>query len=376
MKRKIIVIVFFLLCLFNTSVCKANNIYEEEQTIDKQQEQFGISSYLSEAQKYNDKIDFSSIFKDSMTGKFDNNKILKIITSSFQENIKQSLLTVEGIIIIVIVNSVLKAISENLGNDSVSKIAYYIQYILIVTLIMTNFSTAIMEIKQTVKELTNFTTILIPLLTTLIIATGNITTSSVIEPILLSLITFISSFITNVLIPLLLVGTSLGIISKISDNIQVSKLSKFFSKGSVWVLTTVLGLFIGLASLEGGLTSNVDNITKKAGKSVISLAIPVVGSALGDAIDTIVGYTNVIKNATGLVGIFVISSICLKPIINLASLTLVYKLGTALCEPVADKKIVEIIDEISNVFKILLAIVFTITCMIVIGIALVIKITS
>ena len=82
MKKKIIVIIFFLLCLFNTSICKANNRYEEEQTIDKQQEQFGISSYLNEAQKYNDKLDFTELKKCVFNHNCDielRNKILQLV---------------------------------------------------------------------------------------------------------------------------------------------------------------------------------------------------------------------------------------------------------------------------------------------------------
>lgn len=197
-----------------------------------------------------------------------------------------------------------------------------------------------------------------------------------IEPILILIITFIGNFINNVLIPVVLVSTALGIISKISEQAQVDKLSKFLKKGSLWVLTTVLTLFISLATLEGGITSGLDGITLKAGKSVVSNAIPVVGKILGDAIDTVLGYSNIIKNAVGVVGIVVIVCICLRPILNLTALTITYYLGAALCEPIADKKIVELIEQIAGTFKVLLAIIFTITVMLIIGIAIVMKISN
>lgn len=163
-----------------------------------------------------------------------------------------------------------------------------------------------------------------------------------IEPMLLFLITFISNLIVNVIIPIILVATALGIISKISDEVQVDKLSKFFKKGSVWVLTTVLGLFMTLTTLEGGVTSGLDGVTLKAGKSIVSNAIPVVGGILGDAIDTVLGYSNIIKNAVGIVGIIVVMCICIQPILNLTALTITYYLGAALCQPIADEKIVRV----------------------------------
>ena len=104
--------------------------------------------------------------------------------------------------------------------------------------------------------------------------------------------------------------------------------------------------------------------------------MPVVGNILGDAIETLAGYSNIIKNATGVVGIVVILSICLKPIINLAMFTIVYYLAASLCEPVADGKVVEIIEQMAETFKVMLAVMFTITTMIIVGLAIVMKITS
>ena len=60
---------------------------------------------------------------------------------------------------------------ENLENESVSQITYYIQYILIVTLIMANFSTIISLIKESIANLTGFINCLVPILLALMSAT-------------------------------------------------------------------------------------------------------------------------------------------------------------------------------------------------------------
>ncbi len=374
MKKKLIIIMLItIMYMFpNASIAKES----DEEGLDKQAKSLGVSSFIGEAEKYSDELDISDIFQSSMKGNIDNNKILKVIFKLLGKDVIEAIKTVSGIIIIVIIHSILKSISENLGNESVSKIAYYIQYILIVTLIMKNFGNIITDIKTAVADLIAFTNTLVPLLTTLMIATGNAVSSSMIEPILLLIITFAGNFMSNVLIPIILVSTALGIVSKISDDVQVDKLSKFMKKGSLWILTTVLTLFISLATLQGNVTSGLDGVTLKAGKSIVSKVIPVVGGILGDAIDTVLGYSNIIKNAVGVVGIITIGCICIKPILNLAALTITYYLGAALCQPIADKKIVGLLEQIAGTFKILLAILFTIAVMIIIGIAIVMKISN
>ena len=353
---------------------------ETENVLESQTDSLGISTFLSDSEKYAkdtfENLDMGELFKDSVSGKIDNSTIANIIFALLGDNVETALKTISSVMIIVIIHSILKAISENLGNENVSKIAYYIEYILIVTLIMTNFSSIIIEMKTAVQNLTSFANSLIPLLITLMITTGNIVSSGMLEPILLLLITFISNFMTNILIPITLVATALGIISKISDQAQVSKLSKFLNSGMIWILGIVLTIFVSVTSLEGGLTSSVDGVAVKTAKTAVSSVVPIIGKILGDAVSTIMGCSNIIKNAVGVVGIVVILAICIRPIIQLAVLTVTYYLGAALCEPIADEKIVGIMEQMGGTFKIFLAAMFAMTTMLIIGVAIVMKISN
>ncbi len=349
---------------------------ETDNTLESQENEFGISNFLDESKKYTNDFDVTEVFTSSVSGKFDNKKILKFIFGLFEKNMQNALKNIASIIVVIIISSLLKTICENLGNESVSKIASYVQYIIIVVLLMKNFSDVTSSIKTTMENANMFANSLIPVLTTLMIATGNIVSSGIIEPILLLIVTFISNFITNALIPIILVATALGIISKISDQVQVNKLSKFMKSGTVWLITTILMLFVSIASVEGGLTSSIDAVTVKTSKSIVSTVVPIVGKILSDAVDTVLGYTNIIKNGVGVVGIIVIVCIFAKPIIELASLTIVYYLGAALCEPVADKNVTELIEQIAGTFKIFLAIMFVVATVLIVGIAIVMKMSS
>lgn len=109
---------------------------------------------------------------------------------------------------------------------------------------------------------------------------------------------------------------------------------------------------------------------------MVSTAIPVVGKILGDAVDTVLGCGIVLKNAIGFVGIIIILGICVVPIIKLTVLSITYKLLAALASPIADEKISKLLDQIGDVFKIFLAILSSISFMIIIGTSLVLKISN
>lgn len=68
--------------------------------------------------------------------------------------------------------------------------------------------------------------------------------------------------------------------------------------------------------------------------------------------------------------------ICVKPIISLACYAIVYYLGGALIECVADEKISSVVEEIASTLKILLGVLSTVAVSLIIGLAIVMKITT
>lgn len=322
-------LIFFLI-LISIVLLPITTFGANEETINKQKSTFEISSFLKKAKEFaGDEVfeenDINKIFELAVTGQVDNKTLFSKITGIFGQEFKDTIGTITAILAIVIIHSILKSISESLENDNISKLIYYVQYILIVTIVMSNFSNIISMVKNATSNMVGFINILTPLLTSLMIFTGSITTTSMLEPTILLLVNLIGNLIQNVLIPIVLVIASLSIISQISDKVKIEKLAKTIKSGIVWFLGIVLTIFVGVISLEGTLSSSVDGVTAKTTKAVVSSAIPIVGKILGDAVDSVLGCGIILKNAVGIVGVIIILSICIVPILKLVMLTLSYK---------------------------------------------------
>ena len=374
--KKIITIIVMVLIVFLSNSSYAN----DNQTIIEQQEEFKIQDFIKNAEKFTgeffEDIDINEILNDAIKGEVDNSTLLKKILNILGKEVTTNIKSLVSILAIILIHSILKSISESLENNNISKLIYYVQYILIVTVIMSNFTDIIKLVQDTTENLIGFMNALVPLLITLMMYTGSITTSSVVEPIILFMINFIGNIIQNLIIPFVLVLTSLVIISKISDKVHIDKLSKFFKSGIVWFLGIVLTVFVGVVSLEGTLSSSVDGITAKTTKAVVSSAIPVVGKILGDAVDTVLGCGIVLKNAVGLVGVVIVIGICIMPILKLFVLSVSYKLLSTVVQPIADEKIIDLLEQIGDIFKIFLGILCAISFMLIIGTTLVLKISN
>ena len=383
-KLKIFIIFYLIIFLFlpNTSIGESNTSAEEDtaETIEEQKENFGINSFIENSNKYTgeffEDIDISEILNSAISGNIDNQSLYQRILNLFGTELQTGIKTLLSILVIIIIHSILKAVSENLENDTISTIIYYVQYIAIVTIILSNFSDIVQMVKNTANNLVGFMNCLVPILLSLMIYTGSITTGSVIEPIILFMINFIGNLIETVFIPVTLIIAAICIVSKISDKVQIEKLSKFMKSSLTWVLGIILTIFVGVLSIEGTLSSSVDGITAKTAKAVVSSAVPIVGKILGDAVDTVLGCGIILKNAVGFVGVIIVIGICIMPIIKLGILTICYKLVSSVCEPIADGKIISLLDQIGDIFKILLAILSAISFMVIIGTTLVIKISN
>lgn len=279
MKKKILFL-FFVLMVFINNFTYAEN----DEIMEGQKESFGISSFIKEAEKYSsdffEDTDISDMLNSAIVGQVDNNTIFHRILNLLGREAIGSLKTLVSILVIIIIHSILKSISDSLENSNVSQIIYYVQYILIVIVIMSNFSDIIQMVKDTANNLVGFMNALVPLLIALMLYTGSIVTSSIVEPIILFMINLLGNSISMILIPTVLIITALSIISKISDKIQVSKLSKLLNSSVIWFLGISLTLFVATISLEGTLSSSVDGITAKTAKAAVSTAIPVVGKIL------------------------------------------------------------------------------------------------
>ena len=182
--EKIITIIVMVLIVFLSNSSYAN----DNQTIIEQQEEFKIQDFIKNAEKFTgeffEDIDINEILNDAIKGEVDNSTLLKKILNILGKEVTTNIKSLVSILAIILIHSILKSISESLENNNISKLIYYVQYILIVTVIMSNFTDIIKLVQDTTGNLIGFMNTLVPLLITLMMYTGSITTSSVVEPII------------------------------------------------------------------------------------------------------------------------------------------------------------------------------------------------
>lgn len=218
--------------------------------------------------------------------------------------------------------------------------------------------------------------LLIPLVLSLLVANGTIVSVGMMKPVLLLMISFINSLISKILLPVTFLSLVISVVGNISESVKISKLPQVIQKFSLSFLKCTLALFIGILSIEGTLAANVDGFAIKTTKAIVSTTIPIVGKALSDATDSVIGAASITKNAIGVLGIIVIFIIAIEPLLKLFTLMIVFDVAGGLMEPIADKRISACMSLTSNSIKMLLALLAVVSILFILATSMMIKISN
>ena len=154
-KKILLALMLFISIILKLTISFSTDM--NENVIEDQEETFGINSFIEKSKQYSgeffEDIDISEILKSAIKGEIDNSNIYKKILNLLGTEVQSGIKSLVSILVIIIIHSILKSISESLENDNISKLIYYVQYIAIVTIIMSNFSDIINLVKETSTNL-------------------------------------------------------------------------------------------------------------------------------------------------------------------------------------------------------------------------------
>lgn len=265
----------------------------------------------------------------------------------FKEIVSNSKLMIQ-LLILGLLSAILENIQNSFGDTSVSKIAYYSCFLIMVIIIIKSFTLAVGIAQTTINNMIEFTMALTPLILGIMASTGAFVTSAIMDPIIMFLIRIVSDVIRGFVLPVTTLALIVKIVDNLSDEIKITKLGSLIGQINAWTIGFIMTAFIGFTTVRAGTAATLDQVTLKSAKFAIDNFIPVVGKCLSDAISTVAGYSIVLKDAISVVGLIYIVFMCIFPLIKIIVISLIYKFVGAVMEPIVDKKIVSCLNIAGN----------------------------
>jgi len=252
------------------------------------------------------------------------------------------------IVFIAILSGVLQGLTSGFIKKPTNDVISFVCYSAIVIVLFTALSGLIVDVKKSVLNVKQLMDISFPIILTLMTAMGGIQSVTIYKPMMLVLSGVIVNIITSIVLPLFIAGVVLSVVGNISGAVKLTKLPKFFSSVSSWVLGTAFSLFSGFVVMKGITGVTLDNISINVTKFALSSYVPILGGYVSDGFDIVVASCSLLKNSFG-VTITVILVLCsMLPILKTVFFTLMLKLVEAVIEPISSERITNMIGSVSK----------------------------
>ena len=310
-------------------------------------------------------IDAKSFINKLVTGNFelDLKKILLQIINLFFKEIKINLIFMAKIMVIAVLCGLIDHMKPSFTASSVGELAWFACYTMVVILIVQSF-TSILEVgKNAMEQIVNFVQVLFPIILTLLIAMGGITSSGILQPVTALLVGTSGTVLKNIMIPLIFFSAVLVLVNNVSDKIKLDRLCSLTKNICTWTLGIFFTIFVGVLSIQGALAASFDGVSIRTAKYAVETFVPIVGGLFSKTVDMIIGCSLLVKNAVGIAGLITIVMIALYPIIKILCLIAIYKISSAILEPISDGRVSMCLNDIGDVLTVLFVTVAGMTIM-------------
>src|SRR5699024_10481265 len=230
------------------------------------------------------------------------------------------------LLLLTLFSIVLQTVQTAFEHSAVSKIAYFVVYIVLIYIALNSFYLAFSYAKDSIDAMSSF---MIAMLT-----------------LILFLINLSGILVSKFILPLIFFAALLLIVSSLNENYKVTHLANLFKNISLGVLGAFLTVFLGVMSVQGTASAIQDGVAMKTTKFITGNFIPIVGRTFTDAADTILSASLLLKNAIGIVGVIIIVFLALFPALKIFAIALTYKIAAAVLQPIGDGPVITTLNTI------------------------------
>ena len=277
-------------------------------------------------------------------------RILASVTEETDGILKQGLVLCFEILAVVMLSALLREFS---GENRAMVLAATLAVGMIAVGQISGF---FVEAVETVDEMTTFSGFLFTTMATATAAAGNVGRAGTLYGITLAVCTGLGSLLEALVLPAissyvaLIIGDSAlgdGRLKMASDTLK-QLLTNFLKAG-------VIG-FTAYLSLSGVVSGSADSAAVKAAKLTISTVVPVVGSLISDASETLLVSAGLIRSSIGLFGLLGVLAVSILPFLETGISYLLLKATAAVTGILGEKQLSGLVGGLADAMGLLAAV--------------------
>ena len=273
----------------------------------------------------------------------------------------------------VLLSAVLSALGSN---GKINDIFDLVCILAITALLIDPVFSCIQHSCDTIRELSKFMLLYIPIYTSVIVSSGAVGSASVYQTSVMAAAQLLGQTSGKIFVPMMhsymLISLS-GVIGKYKGIKSIATSIKKIINGGLVVAATV---FTGVLSVQSFVSSAADTVSAKTVKLLAGSFVPIIGGAFSDALTALQGSMKIIKASVGGIGIAVVLLTFLPALIKITVLRGVIWAAKISGEILSTEKCTEILSCFSDVLSVLTALLLTVMMVFIISTAIIINTVS
>lgn len=356
-------IFLFLLCLAASIPVQAAEESEKSALLEAAEEYLALDEIEETLSELLDTEEFSfwETVKELLSGTvpFHWDRLVSILSGLLLSEWREQRQLAVQILLVALASAIFSNFVRVFDSRQISDISFFMTYLVISALLLDAFSVLANLVAHTCAALNTFVEILLPsYVITIVLSAGSVTAIGFYEVAVLA-VGLIQVAVIRLILPAIQFYMVVLLLNQLSSEEIFSRLARLLETVISWGLKSLLGVVVGLQTVQCLVTPAVDALKNSALSRLVSV-IPGIGSVLGAAVETVAGSAVVIKNAVGVAGILALLMLCLAPLVKLVACVLLFRVICAAIQPVCEKRMVEGIESISAGTMLLLRAMMTV----------------
>ncbi len=353
-RKKIWQIVFAGICLWllcSAQVVTAKEIEEDIQITDELLDRLDmkeIEDYLKENEETED-ISFLDLVTGFIRGndganlREAGNYLSKLLFSEFREN--RQLLVI--IVAMAASFALLKNFSTIFKNSYISDLCFVLVYIELMILLMKSFLIMHELLQSTLGKIVDFMKMLLPVFAMSMVFSNGTNSAAGFYEMTFLVVFLVQWVLLYLLAPLVQIFVVMQFLNYILEGEKFSRMCELLEDGIRWGMKIVVTLVMGLNVVQGLIYPAIDRLKTSSWTKAIGM-IPGIGNSANAIGEMLIGTGMVIKNSVGVAAMLVLVILVAVPLVKILVMSFLYKIASAVLEPVTDKRIA---GSINGVFK-------------------------
>lgn len=234
----------------------------------------------------------------------------------------------------------------------------------------------IIRISEAISAVGSFLISFIPIYSGIITASGKALSGVAYQTALFAVVQVISRISATVFVPLLGVYLAFCLIGSASQELDITGIAKSIKTIVITSLSFLLTIFVGLLSVQGTIAVSADTVGLKTAKFAVSTFLPVVGSAVSEALNSVYGCMGVVKSTVGGFGIIGIFAMLLPSLISALLLQLALFLAEGASSMLETGRITSLLGAARAMVSLLIGILVVFMLLFIVSIAIIAATTS